>query len=629
VAAPRIPSVERQSADLADERIDRLADLFPEAVTEGKIDFDKLRQSLGEIVDDRPERYSFAWAGKRDAIRLLRVPSRATLKPCPKESMDWETTKNIFIEGENLEVLKLLYKSYAGRVKMIYIDPPYNTGNDFIYPDDFADPLDTYLKLTGQKNAEGNLLTSNPETSGRYHSTWLSMMYPRIFVARQLLRDDGLICVSIDDTELHNLRLLMNEIFGEENCVATIVWKNVYGGGAKSKHVVPQHEYILIFGRDISRLGVLELPPDPEARKRYTEKDDQFRTRGPYFTQPLATTSMDDRPNLRFPILWKEEEIWPEKQWQWSRKRVEEALENGELVMRREKGKWSVRYKQYLRDETGRERPSKLFSILRGPWTQKGTAEIAEFFGDGKVFPFPKPSLLISHLVSCCWKDEKPIVLDFFAGSCSTAQAVLDLNRRHGGDCTFICTQLQEPVPDGSAALKAGFRTIANIGKERIRRVIKKLKKKKAEGHQDLFKDRETPEDLGFRVFTLTESNYRQWRGVEEKDGERYTEEMSLFTDPLLPGWRMEDVIWEVALKEGYGLSSTVEELKEIKDNRVWQVNDPDRGQSFRICLDGELKDTTVKTLRLAKEDLLVCRDSALADERAANLALTCRLKTI
>ncbi|PIP07888.1 MAG: site-specific DNA-methyltransferase, partial [Syntrophobacteraceae bacterium CG23_combo_of_CG06-09_8_20_14_all_50_8] len=234
-----------------------LKNLFPEIVSEGKIDFEKLRLALGDDVDSQAERYNFTWAGKRDAIRMLQTPSRATFIPCKEEFVNFDTSQNIFIEGENLEVLKLLYKPYFGRIKMIYLDPPYNTGNDFVYPDNFADPLDTYLRLTGQKDAEGNLLTSNPETSGRYHSAWLSMMYPRLFLARQLLRDDGVIFVSIDDHEVHNLRMLMNEVFGEENFVDNIIWKKRYGGGAKEKHLVSVHEYILFFAKNKELLDPL------------------------------------------------------------------------------------------------------------------------------------------------------------------------------------------------------------------------------------------------------------------------------------------------------------------------------------------------------------------------------------
>ena len=619
--------VNKEAAAISAEQTERLKELFPQIVTEGKIDFDKLREALGDEVDSRPERYSFSWAGKRDAIRLLQTPSRATLVPAKKESINFDETNNIFIEGDNLEVLKLLYKSYFGRVKMIYIDPPYNTGNDFVYPDNFADPLDTYLKLTGQKTAEGNLLTSNPETSGRYHSAWLSMMYPRLFIARQLLREDGLIFVSIDDIELHNLRMLMNEIFGEENFLAQITWKNVYGGGSKSKHVVNQSEYVLLFARNREAVGVLELPPDPEARKRYTEKDDKHPTRGLYFTQPLATTSMDFRQNLRFPIMWKGNEIWPEKQWQWSKERVEKALANDELVFKNDNGKWSVRYKQYLHDEDGTERSAKLYSVFNGPWTQEGTAEIAEYFGDGKIFPFPKPTKLIKQLISCIWQEQDAIVLDFFAGSCPTAQAVYEVSRENPGSCRFIMVQLPESTPEDSPARKAGYKTIADIGKERVRRVIAKLKKDK-DGKLDL-KNGDKAEDLGFKVFKLAESNYKPWTGPEKKDSDAYAEQMAAFTDPFVPSWKPENVIWEVAIKEGYGLNSEIIHMTGIEENSVYHVTDPDKGQSFRICLDEVLKPVALRALALGKNDLFICRDKAMTDELVANLALQCRLKTI
>jgi len=300
-----------ETPDIVAEQVERLKEIFPEVVAEGKVDFDKLKATLGEIVDDSPDRYSFTWAGKRDAIRLLQLPSRATLKPCPEESVDWETTKNLFIEGENLDVLKLLYKSYAGRVKMIYIDPPYNTGKDFIYPDNFADPLDTYLKLTGQKDAEGNLLTSNPETSGRYHSAWLSMMYQRLFVARQLLQKGGLLFVSIDDHELQNLRMLMNEVFGEEcfkNCI-------VFRRGMKSVQaqfdtvdaLTVGHEYVVMYARD------------PSVRFQHLRIELDQAKAGTWNNHWRGT----DRPTMRYELFG----ITPESgQWRWSKERSCQAI---------------------------------------------------------------------------------------------------------------------------------------------------------------------------------------------------------------------------------------------------------------------------------------------------------------
>jgi adenine-specific DNA-methyltransferase len=653
--------VERASADLVGEKVERLKEVFPEAFVEGKVDFEKLKATLGEVVDDGPERYSFTWAGKRDAIRLLQVASRATLKPCPQESVDWETTKNVFIEGENMEVLKLLYKSYAGRVKMIYIDPPYNTGNDFIYPDNFADPLDTYLKLTGQKDAEGNLLTSNPETSGRYHSAWLSMMYPRLFVARQLLSKDGLLFVSIDDNEMFDLRMLMNELFGGEcfkNCI-------VFRRGIKSVQaqfetvdaLTVGHEYVLMYARD------------PGSRFKHLTISLEQPKAGTWNNHWRGT----DRPTMRYELLG----IKPDSgQWRWSEERSLEAVYNYKTMVR----ELRVRPEQITQDKIdewyrkqsqarGRDidllrlsssgkpehyvPPSnvKLGSDLWADLSPRGTPELEGIFG-GKVFDNPKPLGLIRRMLGFATEPcAGHIALDFFAGSCTTAHAVLEQNREDGGMRRFLMIQLQEPLDEsaerGANAQRLGLKTIADIGKERIRRVIKKFKEQrdhraaKAQRERGLFHEEMQGEssvsscrggeneDLGFRVFKLAESNYRQWRGVEKKDGETYAETMEMFADPLLPAWKPEDVIWEVALKEGYGLSSTVEEAKGIKGNRVWKVADPDREQSFHICLDDELKASTVNALKLGRDDLFVCRDAALTDEQAANLALQCRLKTI
>jgi adenine-specific DNA-methyltransferase len=627
-----IQYVAKTTPDLTRQQVERLEQIFPECVSEGKVDFDLLRATLGDadaLAGDQA--YTFTWAGKQDAFQAIQVPSAASLAPAPEESANWDTTRHLFIEGENLEVLKLLYKSYFGRVKMIYIDPPYNTGNDFIYRDDYSEPRRAYLEKTGQVDAEGNVLTSNPETSGRYHSDWLTMMYPRLFLARQLLREDGIMFLSIDDNEVHNLRLMMNEIFGEENFVAQIVWKKVYGGGPKVKYVVDQHEYVLCYTRSIESLGILELPPDPEARKRYTEKDEKYATRGPYFTQPLATTSMDFRPNLRFPIEWEGEEIWPEKQWQWSKERVEEALANNELVFNKQAdGTWSVRYKQYLRDENGKERPSKPYSILIGPYTQEGTSEIRNLLGNGKIFPFPKPSELIKHFVSYTWADEEAIILDFFAGSSPTAQAVLEFNREHEGNRQFIMVQFPEPTAEESPARQEGFETIADIGKERIRRVIARMQEGDENGQLSL--DLHPDEDMGFKVFKLAPSTFRRWEPPAGETARALGQQLSLFDRGLEAGADPIHVIYEVILKLGYSLNACIEPL-DLESNRVYRVTDEEVGASepsrFYVCLDDELQDATIDALPLDKEITFVCLDTALDDSRKVNLAMQCLLKVI
>lgn len=303
--------------DIVKAQKDKLKQLYPEVFTEGgKIDFDRLKVTLGEMVDIGKERYGMVWPGKADCFKIIQHPSMATLLPCREESVNFDETENLIIEGDNLEVLKLLQKSYLGKIKMIYIDPPYNTGNDFIYHDNYTESLETYLRYTGQTDAEGRKFSTNTEAEGRFHSKWLNMMYPRLFLARNLLREDGIIFISIDDHEVDNLRKLCDEIFGEENFIASLVWKKSYGGGAKVKYVVGLHENIMVYAKNKESIGTIELPPDPDVLKYYKFKDDQFPLRGPYRTQPLATTSMDDRPNLRFPILWKGNQIWPEKQWQ-------------------------------------------------------------------------------------------------------------------------------------------------------------------------------------------------------------------------------------------------------------------------------------------------------------------------
>ena len=610
-----------QSADLTADRLAGLRDLLPEAFTEGKVDFDRLRQALGEEVDDRPERYSFTWAGKRDAMRLLQVPSRATLVPCPQESVDWDTTQNLFIEGENLEVLKLLYKSYAGRVKMIYIDPPYNTGNDFIYPDDFRDPLQTYLKLTGQKDSKGNLLTSNPETSGRYHSAWLSMMYPRLFVARQLLREDGLLFVSISDAEMHNLRIALDGVFGPENFIGTIVW-NSTKSVTNTALISVAHTFNYVYAR--SREYYVKHRPHfrlPEPGEGFANPDND--PRGPWKADPFQVGGW--RPNQQYTIVNPKtgQEYRPNKGASWkNEERVfRELLADNRIVfgVSGEAGPQRKRF-QFEAEERGRV-TTTLWDDL--DTTTNATRHLKDLFStEESPIDNPKPVALLQRMLQLGTHDPQgAIVMDFFAGACPLAEAVYNQNREDGGHRRYICVQLPEPTG------RKDYPTIADIGKERIRRAIKNLKDE-AKGNLDL-KDHQTLEDLGFRVFKLAESNYRVWQGVKKKDGEAYADTMEMFADPLLPGWKPTNVLYEVALKEGYGLTSKIEKVAGIKDNTVWCVADPDKGQSFRICLDDKLKPATLKALALKKDDLFICRDSALTDEQAANLALQCALKTI
>lgn len=642
-AEPRRRSeVERvagQGATPVQDRVLTLRSSFPDAFVEGRVDFERLRAALGDVVDTSPERYTFSWAGRRDAIRLLQMPSRATLVSVPQESVNFDGTRHIFIEGDNLEALKLLYKSYYGRVKMIYIDPPYNTGNDFIYRDDYADPLSAYLAMTGQVDVSGNLLTSNPETSGRYHSAWLSMMYPRLFLGRQLLREDGVLFVSIDDHEIYNLRMILNEIFGEENFLATLVRKRRMATGMRDEPVSSDHEYVVAYARSIERVrlfgGLLDESSYPfeDAQGKYRSTDltvgmtKEMRPKQYYaLSNPKSGkeyTPPDGRvwrfqPSTMENHVRADNIIWPEDQpgAKLTRPRFKTRFQKGN-EQTKPVSTWIERQES---DEVDSET-----NVLSAGMNLEGTKELRDLLG-AQVVEYPKPVSLLKALVTL-GAGVNDIVLDFFAGSATTGHAVLDLNREDGGNRRFIMVELPEPTAEDSTARHASFATISDIGKERLRRVAGGLRSE-SEGKLDL-DTRSSPEDLGFRVFKLAPSSFKLWKGSESAKPDEYAEQMAVFVDPLVEGWKLEDVMWEVAIKEGYSLSSSFERAFSSKEDTVWRVHDPDTGQAFLLCLDSKVSPATVRSLELSKETVLVCRDAALDDELAANLALQCRLKTI
>jgi len=593
-----------------------LRDLFPETIAEdGGIDFDKLRTLLSQGTEDdgAPERYALTWAGKHAALTAIRQPTTATLIPVPKASIDWETTRNVFIEGENLEVLKLLFKPYFGRVKMIYIDPPYNTGSDFIYPDDFSDPLGRYLELTGQRDSAGNWLTSNPETGGRYHSAWLTMLYPRLFLARQLLRDDGFICVSIGEEELANLRLLMNEIFGEPNYRNTLLVRRYNKNlsrqfmdrGLTSLSVGA--EYVLVYSRSQSATMNPVFRPASEQR----------RTQGYW----KGFWNSADRPTMRYPLLGVQPETG---QWKWKTEVAFEAVRNYEEYARDYADQMSLedyweqtgkRKKFIRRNPQGKGKnqgvehwvaPSE--GILRSSdWTDILASQTLASLG--LEFDNPKNVELLKQLtLMCAGADD--LILDFFAGSGTTAHAVLELNRQDGGARQFIAVQLPEPLPNPAE----GQRTIADIALARVRRVIEKLSAQTQEG------------DLGFKVYRLAPSQLRQTTAFEAASPEEYAMQLETTLEPLPPGYDTASVIAEVALKDaGFTLNYTTEVLS-LPNQTVYKVTDVERGQAFYISLDAQVR---LAALPLSPDDLFVCRATAVDDETAANLALRCTLHFI
>lgn len=608
------------SFDIPDEKRAELLALFPEARTEGgKIDFDRLKLALGETVDVGKERYGMNWPGKADCFRTIQTPSVGTLRPAREESVNFDTTENLIIEGDNLEVLKLLQKSYLGKIKMIYIDPPYNTGNDFIYPDNYGESLETYLEYTGQVDSEGKKFGTNTETDGRFHSKWMNMIYPRLYLARNLLKEDGLILVSIDDNEIKALRALMDEIFGEENFIDNIVWKKRYGGGAKEKHLVTLHEYVLVYARDASAIENIYVPLTDEAIARYYKnKDQNFEKRGPFRTHPLESMkSFEERANLRFPIRAPDGTmVMPKRQWRWSPERVAKAEATGELHFTKDKeGAWSISSKQYLRDDDG-QRETKFFSVIDDVYTQHGTNEIVEIFGDAQVFGFPKPSRFVGKLVQFSTRpNENDIVLDFFAGSGATGHAVLELNAQEQGNRRFILVQLPEPTG------RTDYPSIADITEERIRRVIKKLN---VAGGGLL--DRSQSEDTGFRVFKLAPSNFTAWNTDSIKDAGILESQIALHIDHVRPSRTDDDIFYELLLKSGFPLTTAVEK-KTVDGKTVYAV----AGGALVICLDRALTLDLIRAIGDMKPERVVCLDEGFAgnDQLKTNAVQTFKTKGV
>lgn len=595
-----------QSQDLSDLKFAQLQALFPQVFTEAKdedgntiraINTELLEQEINtKVLDGKKERYEFTWPDKRQAIRMANTPTNAALRPCREESVDFDTTENLYIEGDNLEVLKLLRETYLNKVKMIYIDPPYNTGKDFVYRDNFTESVGSFLEKDGQYDELGNRLVTNLESNGRFHTDWLNMMYPRLKIARDLLTDDGVIFISVDDGEIENLKKICHEIFGSTNHIATFVWKNKYGPGAFTRGIASLHEYILCYGKVFPDRIDTEL--SEEEQIKYKLKDSKYPTRGGFITQPLATLSKDDRPNLVYPLVHEGVEIWPNKQWIWSKDRLSRAYENDEIVIKEKHGKYSVRFKQYLRDENGKMRSGTPLSLITSVFNQDGTKEITNLIGRG-VFDFPKPVDLVKKFLSLIINGNEDCdftILDFFSGSSTTAHAVMQLNAEDGGKRKFIMVQLPEETPENSPARSAGFETISDIGKERIRRAGRKIKEESPITTTDL--------DVGFRVLKLASSNMKDVF---------YTPDETLQTDISFDGLvnnikedrSDEDLLFQVMLELGIPLSSKIE-----KKDGVFYVE-----ETYLIACFQAVDNEQIKEIAKKEPYYVVFRDSSFAND--------------
>ena len=618
------------SEDILAKNIIKLKELFPELVTENKIDFDAFKAVFGDEVEDEEEYYRFTWAGKSQARREAHKPSTGTLRPAKEESLDWDTTENMYIEGDNLEVLKLMQKSYAGKIKMIYIDPPYNTGKDFVYKDNYKDNLKNYQEVTGQIDSEGNKTSTNSDSDGRYHSNWLNMMYPRLRLARNLLKDDGVIFMSIDDNELDNLKKMCNEIFGESNYLSTIANINNPKGRSDDKYIATSHEHILVFKKgDLKFYG---WKPGEHITKRYNKTDNEGNYREIDLRKTGDNDRREDRPNLFYYFYFNDKtgELFPSKDkndnpnlieitptredgsdgnWRWE---INSAIRQKVLLLPRfmsVRQKWGVFVKDYLTDGK-RVKPTS-------SWTHKfanserGTEQFVDLGFKKQIFTNPKPIGLVQAKLEMTVRDND-LVLDFFAGSSSTAHAILDFNLKENQKINFILVQLPQSTDEKSEAFKAGYKTIAEIGKERIRRVVEKIKEEHPEKSKDM--------DLGFKVFKLDSSNIKSWDGNPDNLNESLFDAVgNIKTDRT-----EEDVLYEILLKYGLDLTLPIEE-KTIEGKKVFNIG---LGSLF-ICLADGITSKVAEGIGQWKEDCSpeICRvifkDNGFTDVEKTNSVQT------
>ena len=595
------------SMNIEQTNLDKLRSVFPECVSEGKLDIDKLLSLCGEYIDNDFEKYKFEWKGKADCLRLAQKRSTGTLRPCPEESVDWDTTQNLYIEGDNLEVLKLLQTAYYRKVKMIYIDPPYNTGNDFVYADDFADPMARYKEVTQQTTK------SNPETMGRYHTNWLNMMYPRLRLAANLLRDDGVIFISIDDNEVDNLKKLCNEVFGEENFVAQFIWQKRTSPDARKK-ISDGHEYIVMYCKVAELLNdaVSLLPLSDKDKENYKNPDNDVR--GPWVSSDF--TAQGYRPNQMYKITTPGgAEYYPPAGTCW--KNVEEVYLQQAAEGRfwyGTDGKGMPRRKTYLAEKQGRNMWTWWPNSEVGH-TQEATKEIKSLFADTpNIFDFPKPTRLLKRMVSIASKNDD-IILDFFSGSATTAHAVMQLNAEDGGNRHFILVQLPELCDEKSEAYKARYKNICEIGKERIRRAGKKILE---EHTQVTMAEDNHPLDVGFRVFKLDTSNLKTWEGtpIENEQLNLLYQRMNNMIHRVKPERTDLDMIYEIMLKLGVPLTYSVTPFS-INNKAVYGVGDD---CLLLVCLGENVQPEDMEQMtEYAPAKIIISRDSFADDTAMAN----------
>jgi adenine-specific DNA-methyltransferase len=598
------------SKNIIDDNIEILRKIFPQIFKEGKIDKEELLSILGDEIESNDEFYRFTWAGKSMARREANKPSTATLRPDKESSKDWDTTQNIFIEGDNLEVLKLLQKSYANKIKMIYIDPPYNTGKDFVYKDNYNDNLGYYLAITGQVDDEGKRINTNSENDGRYHSNWLNMIYPRLKLARNLLKDDGVIFISIDDSELENIKKLTSEIFGEENFIANIIWERAYSPVNLKKHFSENHDYILCYAKNISLAINNGLKRSDEANSRYLNLDNDSRGSWKSSDLSVGPAIQENIYEITTPSGRK---VLPPNGYSWrlNKERFKEFLEDNRIWFGAN-GDATPSIKRFLNEVKDSITPMTIWKYSEVGHSQEAAQNLKKLFDGSAFFDYPKPISLIQRAIQLYTQNDE-IILDFFAGSGTTAHAVMQLNSEDSGNRKFICVQLPEPTDETSETFKAGYKVISEITKERIRRAGEKIK---TELKDDLFGEDGKTLDIGFRAFKLDSSNIRAWDG----NPDALVDNLFNAGSNIKEDRSEEDVLYEILLKFGLDLTMPIEK-KEFAGKQVFNIG---KGALF-ICLGDNIQTAVAEGIGQWKEELqpttskVIFKDTGFTDVEKTN----------
>jgi adenine-specific DNA-methyltransferase len=605
-------TIDGLSMNIEQTNKDKLKTVFPECFAEGKLDIDKLLGLCGEYIDNDFEKYKFEWKGKADCLKLAQKRSAGTLRPCPEESINFDTTQNLYIEGDNLEVLKLLQSAYYRKVKMIYIDPPYNTGNDFVYSDDFADPLARYKEVTQQTTK------SNPETMGRFHTNWLNMMYPRLRLAANLLRDDGVIFISIDDNEVANLRKICDEVFGEENFVAQFIWERAFAPKNDAKFVSNSHDYIIMYAKILQSFSIGRLKRTAEANERYKNPDND--PRGDWTSGDLSVKSYNANTDYEI-ITPSGRKVNPPHGscWRVSKQKFKELVDDNRIWFGTN-GDNVPRLKRFSSEVQDGIVPTSLLYNKNVGHSQEGRQELKKIFDDKGYFDGPKPVRLLAHLLNIGNTKDDDIILDFFSGSATTAHAVMQLNAEDGGNRQYICVQIPELCDEKSEAYKAGYKNICEIGKERIRRAGRKILSEVEEQNKQLKlgEEEKALPDVGFRVFKLDASNLKTWNNtpVAEDDMQLLLDRMNGMIHRVKPDRSDIDMIYEIMLKLGVPLTYEVGKIQ-VNDKTAYTVGSD---CLLLICLAEDVRPEDVEAMaEYAPAKVIIARDSFSDDTAMAN----------